>query len=85
MGPGPTKVRVDLDDLNKARNPWMTQRATKRLQVLPMWCDPKQEKFVNRDLFQTTTTELLIVRKFVSCHVMSFYSFKLPLLSLKST
>ena len=64
-------LNIDLDDLNKARNPTMTQRATKRLHLLPTLCDPKQEKFVNLDLFQTTTIELLIVPKFVSSHVFS--------------
>ena len=62
---------MDLDDLNKVRNPRILQRATKQIQVLPTWCGPKQEKFVNLDLFQTTTTELLIVPNFVSCHVFS--------------
>ena len=47
----------------------MTQRATKRLQVIHTWCGRKEEKFVNLDLFETTTTELLIVPNFVSCHV----------------
>ncbi|XP_015747518.1 PREDICTED: deoxyribonuclease-1-like [Acropora digitifera] len=37
------RINLDLDDLNKARYPRMTQRATKRVPVLFMWCDRGQE------------------------------------------
>ena len=46
---------LDLDGLKKARNLRMTQRPTKRLPVLCMWCHRRQEEFVNLDLFQTAT------------------------------
>ena len=49
------RINLDMDDLNKARYPQMTQRATKRVPVLFMWCDRGQEAIVNFDFFQTTT------------------------------
>ena len=65
------RLNLDLDDLKKAKNPRMTQTATERVPLLSTWCDRRRETFVNLDLFQTTTTVLLIVPNFVSCHVFS--------------
>ena len=49
------KVKLDLDGFRKARYPRITKRATKRVSVLPLWCDQRQETFVNIGLFQATT------------------------------
>ena len=49
------RVNLDLDGLKKARHPRITRRATKRVSVLSLWCDQRQETFVNIGLFQTTT------------------------------
>ena len=70
-----------MDDLNKARYPQMTQRATKRVPVLFMWCDRGQEAFVNVDLFQTTTNDSSFISLWLK---MSFHRifFLLSLLSL---
>ena len=63
--------KFDVDVLKKPRNPRMTQRATERVPILSIWWDPKQEKFVNLDLFQTTANYL----SFLSlCLVMAFHS-----------
>ena len=48
------KVKLDLDGLRKARYPRITKIATKRVSVLSLWCDQRQETFVNIDLFQAT-------------------------------
>ena len=53
---------LDLDGLKKARNLRMTQRPTKRLPVLCMWCHRRQEEFVNLDLFQTATNYSSLLR-----------------------
>ena len=80
------RINLDLDDLNKARYPRMTQRATKRVPVLFMWCDRGQEAFVNVDLFQTTTNYSSFISLWLkmSFHRI-FFSFKLTLSCLKST
>ena len=72
---------LKMDDLNKARYPRMTQRATKRVPVLFMWCDRGQEAFVNVDLFQTTTNDSSFISLWLK---MSFHRifFLLSLLSL---
>ena len=49
------KVKLDLDGLRKARYPRITKRATKRVSVLSLWCDQRQETFVNIGLFQAIT------------------------------
>ena len=49
----------------------MTQRATQRVPILSIWWDPKQEEFVNLDLFQTTAN----YSSFLSlCFVTAFHS-----------
>ena len=75
------RINLDLEDLNKARYPQMTQRATKRVPVLFMWCDRGQEAFVNVDLFQTTTNYSSFISLWLK---MSFHRifFLLSLLSL---
>ena len=48
----------------------MTKRATERVPVLSIWLDPKEEEFVNLDLFQTTAN----YSSFLSlCLVMAFH------------
>ena len=49
------RVNLDLDGPRKARYPRIPKRATKRVSVLSLWCDQRQETFVNLGLFQTTT------------------------------
>ena len=49
------KVKLDLNGLGKARYPRIIKRATKRVSVLSLWCDQRQETFVNIGLFQATT------------------------------
>ena len=49
------KVKLDLDGLRKARYARITKRATKRVSVLSLCCDQRQETFVNIRLFQATT------------------------------
>ena len=49
------KVKLDLDGLRKARYPRITKRATKRVSVLSLWCDQRQQTIVNIGLFQATT------------------------------
>ena len=48
------KVKLDLDGIRKARYPRITKRATKRVSVLSLWCDQRQETLVNIGLFQAT-------------------------------
>ena len=80
------RINLDLDDLNKARYPRMTQRATKRVPVLFMWCDRGQEAFVNVDLFQTTTNYSSFISLWLKMSFHRFFfSFKLTLSCLKST
>ena len=69
------RINLDLDDLNKARYPRMTQRATKRVPVLFMLCDRGQEAFVNVDLFQTTTNYSSFISLWLkmSFHGMFFF------------
>ena len=64
-----------MDDLNRATYPRMTQRATKRVPVLFMWCDRGQEAFVNVDLFQTTTNYSWFISLWLkmSFHRMFFF------------
>ena len=57
------KVNLDLNDLKKARNPRLTQRATKQVSVL--WRDQRKETFVNLGL-------LLLIDP--QCLVMAFIS-----------
>ena len=49
------KVKLDLDGLTKVTYPRITKRATKRVSVLSLWCDQRQETFVNIGLSQITT------------------------------
>ena len=49
------RVKLDLDGPRKTRYPRITKRATKRVSVLSLCCDQRQETFVNLGLFQTTT------------------------------
>ena len=49
------KVKLDLDGLKSARYPRITKRETKRVSVLTLWCDQRQETFVNIGLFQART------------------------------
>ena len=44
-----SKVNLDLDDLKKARNPRMTQRATKQVPVVFLWCDRRKVAFATLD------------------------------------
>ena len=45
------RVKLDLDGLRKARYPRITKRATKRMSVLSLCCDQRQQTFVNLGLF----------------------------------
>ena len=47
-------VKLDLDGLRKARYLRITKRGTKRVSVLSLCCDQRQETFVDLGLFQTT-------------------------------
>ena len=49
------KVKLDLDGLTNARYPRITKRETKRVSVLSLWCNQRQEMFVIIGLFQATT------------------------------
>ena len=49
------RVKLDLDGLRKARYPRITKRGTKRVSVLSLCCDQRQETFVNLGLFEATT------------------------------
>ena len=49
------RVDLDLDGFRKARYPRITKTATKRVSVLYLWCDQRQETFVYIGLFQATT------------------------------
>ena len=49
------RVKLDLDGLGTPRYLRITKRATKRVSVLSLCCDQRQETFVNLGLFQTTT------------------------------
>ena len=49
------RVRLDLDGLITPRYLQITERATKRVSVLSLCCDQRQETSVNLGLFQTTT------------------------------
>ena len=65
------RVKFNVDVLKKPRDLQMTQRATERVPILSIWLDPKQEEFVNLDLFQTTAN----YSSFLSlCLVMAFHS-----------
>ena len=46
------KVKLDLDGLTKARYPRITKRETV---CKYLWCNQRQETFVNIGLFQATT------------------------------
>ena len=48
------RVKLDLDGLRKARYLRITRRETKRVSVLSLCCDQRQETFVDLGLFQTT-------------------------------
>ena len=48
------RVKLDLDGLRKARYLRITKRGTKRVSVLSLCCDQRQETFVDLGLFQTT-------------------------------
>ena len=49
------RVKLDLDGLRKTKYPRITKTATKRVSVLSLCCDQRQETFVSLGLFQTTT------------------------------
>ena len=49
------RVKLDLDGPTKARYPRITKTATKRVSVLSLCCEQRQETFVNLGLFQTNT------------------------------
>ena len=49
------RVKLDLDGLREARYLRITKRGSKRVSVLSLCCDQRQEKLVNHGLFQTTT------------------------------
>ena len=49
------RVKLDQDGLRKARYLRIRERGTKRVSVLSLCCDQRQETFVNLGLFQTTT------------------------------
>ena len=69
------KEKLDLDGLRKARYPRITKRATKRVSVLSLWCDQRQEtKFVSCYVFLEPFTPLasrLISIKYVTHTVKS--------------
>ena len=50
-----SRVKLVLDGLREARYPRITKRGTKRVSVLSLCCDQRQEMFVSLGLFQTTT------------------------------
>ena len=45
------RVKLDLDGLRKARYLRITKRGTKRVSVLSLCCDQRQETFVNLGRF----------------------------------
>ena len=45
------RVKLDLDGLRKAKYLRIKKRRTKRVSVLSLCCDPRQETFVNLGLF----------------------------------
>ena len=49
------RVKLDLDGLRKGRYLRITKTGTKRVSVLSLCCDQRQETFVNLGRFQTTT------------------------------
>ena len=63
------RVKLDLDGLREARYLRITKTATRRVSVLSLCCDQRQETFVNLGRFQTTTN----LWPFLSlCLVMAF-------------
>ena len=46
------RIKPGLDGLRKARYPRFTKRGTKRLSVLSLCCDQRQETFVNLGLLK---------------------------------
>ena len=50
------KVKLDLGGLTKARYPRITKRETKRVLVLSLWCDQRQETFININFFKQQLT-----------------------------
>ena len=65
------RVNLDLDDLEKARYPQMTQSLTKRVLMFSLCCYRRQETFVNLGLFQTTSNYSWFL---CLCLVMAFHS-----------
>ena len=48
------RVMLDLDGLRKARHLRITKRGTKRVSVLSLFCDQRQDTFVHLGRFQTS-------------------------------
>lgn len=65
------RVNLDLDDLEKARYPHMTQSLTERVLMFSLCCYRRQETFVNLGLFQTTSNYSWFL---CLCLVMAFHS-----------
>ena len=65
------RVNLDLDDLEKARYPQMTQSLTERVLMFSLCCYRRQETFVNLGLFQTTSNYSWFL---CLCLVMAFHS-----------
>ena len=65
------RVNLDLDDLEKARYPQMTQSLTERALMFSLCCYRRQETFVNLGLFQTTSNYSWFL---CLCLVMAFHS-----------
>ena len=65
------RVNLDLDDLEKARYPQMTQSLTERVLMFSLCCYRRQETFVNLGLFLTTSNYSWFL---CLCLVMAFHS-----------
>ena len=65
------RVNLDLDDLEKARYPQMTQSLTERVLMFSLCCYRRQETFVNLGLFQTISNYSWFL---CLCLVMAFHS-----------
>ena len=65
-----SRVNLDLDGLQKPRNPRMTQRFNQRVSILTLCCYHRQETFVNLGLFETINYSSFLCL----CLVTAFYS-----------
>ena len=65
-----SRVNLDLDGLQKPRNPRMTQRFNQRVSILSLCCYHRQETFVNLGLFETINYSSFLCL----CLVTAFYS-----------